>query len=153
MALHTKLYTNIGWFVMHLECFITKCDWRLCITPFFSTLFKILHTTPEENQHLNYSKHTYFFQIFIPCIFVLCLYVTNKCTDCISLLLYSAAPTCFDTCVSSSGSSSVPAELHANRMQWLIRLCVIRCYVSVYGGLVCTDRCIPGLHKQTHNNV
>jgi hypothetical protein len=25
----------------------------------------------------------------------------------------------------------VPAELHANRMQWLIRLGVIRCYVSV----------------------
>jgi hypothetical protein len=48
-----------------------------------------------------------------------------------SLLFYSAAPTCFDTCVSSSGSSSVSAESHANRMQWLIRLCVIRCYVSV----------------------
>jgi hypothetical protein len=25
----------------------------------------------------------------------------------------------------------VPAELHANGMQWLIRLCVVRCYVSV----------------------
>jgi hypothetical protein len=35
------------------------------------------------------------------------------------------------TYVSSSGSSSVPAELHANRMKWLIRFCVIRCYVSV----------------------
>jgi hypothetical protein len=33
--------------------------------------------------------------------------------------------------VPSSGSSSVPAELHANRMQWLIRLSVIHCYVSV----------------------
>jgi hypothetical protein len=70
----------------------------------------------------------------------------------ISLLFYFAAPMCFDTCVSSSGSSSLPAGLHANRMQWLIRLCVIRCYVSVIwragvhrsvcllcGGLVCTD--------------
>jgi hypothetical protein len=26
---------------------------------------------------------------------------------------------------------SVPVELHANRMQWLIRLHVLRCYVSV----------------------
>jgi hypothetical protein len=56
--------------------------------------------------------------------------------------------------VSSLGSSSVPAELHANRMQWLIRLCVIHChvsyvdawYASIYlvvcllcGGLVCTN--------------
>jgi hypothetical protein len=28
--------------------------------------------------------------------------------------MYSAAPTCFDTYVSSSGSTSVRAELHAN---------------------------------------
>jgi hypothetical protein len=33
----------------------------------------------------------------------------------------------------------VPAELHANRMQWLIRLCVIRCYVSVMWR--------PGMHR------
>jgi hypothetical protein len=33
---------------------------------------------------------------------------------------YYAAPTCFDTYVSSSGSSSVPAKLHENRMQWLM---------------------------------
>jgi NADH:ubiquinone oxidoreductase subunit B-like Fe-S oxidoreductase len=25
----------------------------------------------------------------------------------------------------------VPAELHKNRMQWLIRFCVICCYVSI----------------------
>jgi hypothetical protein len=25
----------------------------------------------------------------------------------------------------------VPVELHANQMQWLIKLCVMRCYVSV----------------------
>jgi hypothetical protein len=45
------------------------------------------------------------------------------------------------------------AQLHANRIQWLIRFCVVRCYVSVMwragvhrvtgmcllcGGLVCT---------------
>jgi hypothetical protein len=48
-----------------------------------------------------------------------------------SLLFYSATPACFDTYVSSSGSSSVPAELYMNWMQWLIRLCVIRYYVSV----------------------
>jgi hypothetical protein len=37
-----------------------------------------------------------------------------------SLLFCSAAPTCFDTCVSSSGSFSVLAELHANpeRLRW-----------------------------------
>jgi hypothetical protein len=33
------------------------------------------------------------------------------------------------TCVSSSGSSSVPTELHANRMQRLKGLCVVGCYV------------------------
>jgi hypothetical protein len=33
----------------------------------------------------------------------------------------------------------VPAELHANRMQWLTRLCVIRCYVSVMWR--------PGVHR------
>jgi hypothetical protein len=63
--------------------------------------------------------------------FVLYLSVTNKFTDFSSLLFYSAAHTCFDTCVSSSGSSSVPAELHINKMQWLIRLCVIRYNVPV----------------------
>jgi hypothetical protein len=33
------------------------------------------------------------------------------------LVIYyiTATATCFDTCVPSSGSSSVPAELHANR--------------------------------------
>jgi hypothetical protein len=43
-----------------------------------------------------------------------------------SLLFYSAALTCFDTCVcvcvSSSGSSSLLAKLRANWMLWLIRL-------------------------------
>jgi hypothetical protein len=33
----------------------------------------------------------------------------------------------------------VPAELHANRIQWLIRLCVIRGYVSVMWR--------PGVHR------
>jgi hypothetical protein len=42
-------------------------------------------------------------------------------------------------CVSSSGSSSVLAELHANRMQWLIQLYVLCCYVSVM--------CRPGVHR------
>jgi hypothetical protein len=43
------------------------------------------------------------------------------------------------TCVSSSGRSAVPAELHSNLMQWLIRLCVIRFYVSVMW--------TPGMHR------
>jgi hypothetical protein len=46
-----------------------------------------------------------------------------------SLLFYSVAPACFDTCVSSLSSSvscSLPAELRTNRMH--------------------RDRCIPGLH-------
>jgi hypothetical protein len=46
-------------------------------------------------------------------------YVCNLTTNVLffgSLLFYSAAPTCFDTRVSSSGSSSVTAESHANRM-------------------------------------
>jgi hypothetical protein len=61
-----------------------------------------------------------------------CLWITNKCTDFLAVYYFCyAAPTCFDTYVSSSGSSSVPAELHANRMQRLIRPCVIRGYVSV----------------------
>jgi hypothetical protein len=59
-----------------------------------------------------------------------------------SSLFYSAAATCFDTCVSPSGSSSVSAELYANRMQWLIRLCVIRCYVSAMWR--------PGTHWSVH---
>jgi hypothetical protein len=51
---------------------------------------------------------------------------------------YSAAPICFDTYVSSSGSCSVPAELHANRIQWLIRLRhTLLCLLC--GGLMCTD--------------
>jgi hypothetical protein len=33
----------------------------------------------------------------------------------------------------------VHAKLHANRMQWLIRICVIRCYVSVMWR--------PGMHR------
>jgi hypothetical protein len=41
--------------------------------------------------------------------------------------------------VSSSGSSSTPAELHVNQMQWLIRRCVIRYYVSVMWR--------PGMHR------
>jgi hypothetical protein len=41
-------------------------------------------------------------------------------------LLHVSTHTC-----QSSGSSSVPAELHANRKEWLIRLCVIRDYMSV----------------------
>jgi hypothetical protein len=53
-----------------------------------------------------------------------------------SLLFYSAAPTCFDTCVLSSGSCSVPAELHENRMEWLIktlRYTLLRaCYVEAW---------------------
>jgi hypothetical protein len=57
-----------------------------------------------------------------------------------SLLVYSAAPTCFDTYVSSSGSYSVPAELHANRIQWLIRLYVTRGYVSYVEAWYVPDR-------------
>jgi hypothetical protein len=33
----------------------------------------------------------------------------------------------------------VPAELHADRMQWLIKLCVVRCYVTAMWG--------PGMHR------
>jgi hypothetical protein len=36
----------------------------------------------------------------------------------------------------------VPAELHSNRMQWSIRLCVMRCYVSVMWR--------PGMHRSVH---
>jgi cellulose synthase/poly-beta-1,6-N-acetylglucosamine synthase-like glycosyltransferase len=89
--------------------------------------------------------------------FFLFLQITKKYTNFSSLLFYSAAPTCFDTSVSSSGSSSLPAELHANRMQWLIIFCVIRGCVSVVWrpGMrravwlryqVQTDRYTPGLH-------
>jgi hypothetical protein len=45
----------------------------------------------------------------------------------------------------------VPAELHVNRMQWLIRLCVMRGYVSVVwrlgmrGYVSVTWR--PGIHR------
>jgi hypothetical protein len=59
------------------------------------------------------------------------LWITDKCSDFFgSLLFYSVASTYFDTCVSSSRSSSMPVELHANRMQWLRRLCIIHGYVS-----------------------
>jgi hypothetical protein len=57
---------------------------------------------------------SYFFLIltFIPCIF--CSIFTNNQQmhffD--SLLLDSTAPTCFDARASSSGSFSVPAEIH-----------------------------------------
>jgi hypothetical protein len=36
-----------------------------------------------------------------------------------------AAPTCFGNYVPSSGSSSVPPELHANLGFWLIKFCVV----------------------------
>jgi hypothetical protein len=38
----------------------------------------------------------------------------------------------------------VPAELHANRMQWLLRLCVIRFYVYVMWR--------PGMHRSVHTD-
>jgi hypothetical protein len=50
-----------------------------------------------------------------------------------SLLFYSTSHTCFDTCMSSSGSSSAPAKLHANRMQWFIRFRVIHCMCLLCG--------------------
>jgi hypothetical protein len=41
------------------------------------------------------------------------------------------APTCFGTCVPSSGSSSVPAELQADLDLWLIKFCVVRGCVRI----------------------
>jgi hypothetical protein len=71
----------------------------------------------------------FFILIFVLCIlFCVCEQPTNA-LNFSSLLVYSAAPTCFGTYVSSSRNSFVPADLHANRKQWLIRLCVIRGYV------------------------
>jgi hypothetical protein len=46
--------------------------------------------------------------------FVLFLGITTIESIVISLLFHFAAPTCFGNCVPSSGSSSVPSELHAN---------------------------------------
>jgi hypothetical protein len=63
----------------------------------------------------------------------------------VSVFYFSAAPTCFDTCVLSSGSPSLPSELHVNRRQWLIRLCVIRCYVSVMWR--------AGVHRSVHTGT
>jgi hypothetical protein len=68
---------------------------------------------------------------FFHTVLFLCLQITKNALIFSSLLFYSTAPTCFDMCVSLSGSSSVPVELHTNRIQWLIRHCVIGCYVSV----------------------
>jgi hypothetical protein len=31
----------------------------------------------------------------------------------------------------------VPAELNVNKMQWLIKLCVIRCYVEAWCAPIC----------------
>jgi hypothetical protein len=62
--------------------------------------------------------------------FVLCLWITNKCTDFFSSLLFHSAA----RYVSSSGSSLEPAELRSDRMQMLIRLCVIRCCVCYVEG-------------------
>jgi hypothetical protein len=58
----------------------------------------------------------FFYFNFHTAHFLLCVQLTNKCTIFSSVLLYFAAPTCFDMCVSSSGNSSVPAELYANRI-------------------------------------
>jgi hypothetical protein len=75
--------------------------------------------------------------IFMPCILFF-LQIINKCTEFFSnLLFYSDAPTCFDTCVPSSGSSYVPAELHENQMQWLIDSAL---YVMWR----------PGVHRSVH---
>jgi predicted cobalt transporter CbtA len=50
----------------------------------------------------------------------------------ISLLFHLIAPTCFGNCVPSSGSSSVPSELHTNFDFWLIKFCVVCGCVYVY---------------------
>jgi hypothetical protein len=49
----------------------------------------------------------------------------------ISLLFPSVTPTCFVTCVPSSESASVPAQLQADLGLWLIKFCVIRGYIGL----------------------
>jgi hypothetical protein len=53
----------------------------------------------------------------------------------------------------------MPAELLANRMQWLIRLCVIPFMCLLCGGLVCTDlsdnvvEFVSHTHTHTHTHT
>jgi hypothetical protein len=49
----------------------------------------------------------------------------------ISLLFHLAAPICFGNYVPSSGSSSVPSELHANFGFWLTKFCVLCGFVCI----------------------
>jgi hypothetical protein len=108
----------------------------------------IYHHTSYFTIHNHYLQ---LFLIFVPCIFFMFMKNQQMHWSFSSLLFYSAAPTCFDTCVSSSGSSSVPAEIHMNRMQWLIRLWVIRCYVSVMWrpGVHQSVRCVRSVCVET----
>jgi hypothetical protein len=79
------------------------------------------------------------FLIFKPCTF--CSMLINNQREHWLLAVYYFIQSLLhvSTHVSSSESSSVPAELSVNRIQWLIRLCLIRCYVSVMWS--------PGVHR------
>jgi hypothetical protein len=59
-----------------------------------------------------------------------------------SLLFHFAAPICFNNCVPSSGSSSVPSGLNANLGFWLIKFRVVF-------GCVCT-MWWPGVYPRTN---
>jgi hypothetical protein len=66
---------------------------------------KQFEKTGQVARNSKYGRYQsgFFFSIFILCIFVLMFILVKKPTNSLnfsSLLFYSAAPTCFDTCVS-----------------------------------------------------
>jgi hypothetical protein len=87
------------------------------------------------------SKQGHTFFIFVLWIFC-SIFINNQKMHWFLAIIFFCRSYMFRHCVSSSGSPSVPAELHANRMQWLIKLCVIRCYVSVMWR--------SGMHRSVH---
>jgi hypothetical protein len=124
--------------------FTYREDWEwLRVNAFVACLAKTFPSLPQVfcywDKTILFGNITHYFYFYFCTVhFVLCLWITNWF---LSVYYFILPLLHFSTCVSSSGSSSVPTDLHANRMQWLKRLCVIRGYVSVLWR-PCVHRCV-----------
>jgi hypothetical protein len=131
VILYLSVSISLEWACMGLTLCIAWCVHR-AVTAYswldsYSSILPFFYVM--KNEIMQYLYSIFYFHTIHFCS----MFINNQQMHWIfsSLWFYSAAATCFDMCVSSSGSYSVPAELHANRMQRLIRLYIIRCYVSV----------------------
>jgi hypothetical protein len=93
---------------------ISKFLMLICFGTAFGILTYILVFFPQ--QYLI----RFFILIFIPSILFSVYKLPTNALILISLLFHSVTPVCFGTCVPSSGSSPVPAELQADLGLWLI---------------------------------